>query len=91
MAEVCGCKCGALCSETSSLFALAVVVRLLPNPPPGQTGLPVLLQDRGDEEEVDGAVRNGHVSMSGCSSPGCSSQAWGKSVLGHQVTAERLC
>lgn len=38
------------------LLSLAVVVWLLPHPPPGKAGLPVLLQDRGDEEEVDGAV-----------------------------------
>lgn len=42
--------------EHSGLFSLAVVIRLLPNPPPGEAGLPVLLQDRGNEEEVDGAV-----------------------------------
>lgn len=46
-----------VCSAVrSALSSLAVVVRLLPDPPPGETGLPVLLQDRGDEEEVDGAV-----------------------------------
>lgn len=37
-------------------FPLAVVLWLLPNPPPRKAGLPVLLQDRGNEEEVDGAV-----------------------------------
>lgn len=42
------------CDQLS--LSLAVVVRLLPNSPSGEAGLPVLLQDGGNEEEVDGAV-----------------------------------
>ena len=33
-----------------------VVLWVLPDTPSGETGLPVLLQDRGHQEEVDGTV-----------------------------------
>lgn len=52
-------------SSLHSLFSIpsvpAVVLRLLSNPPPGETGFPVLLQDGRHQAQVDGAVRDGHV------------------------------
>lgn len=46
-----------------------VVLWFLPDPPTREAGLPVLLQNRGDKEEMDGAVWHGHVSMGPPSSP----------------------
>lgn len=40
-----------------------VVLWLLPDSPPRKARLPVLLQDGRHEAEVDGAVRDGHVSL----------------------------